>query len=165
MQLNETIIFPAAVIATSNNIEEAKKYLEYLVRSRSGHGFRKIRIYFYRQLMRCCVQGQNTIFTCSPKGGFAVLETFISPLYISLKTVLVSTIITFFLGIAAARWMAHSKNRYKSLIDSSAAAAPGAAAHGGRVWTAPVLSEKTVPWENCSTFLAQRLFFPGRLML
>ncbi len=47
-----------------------------------------------------------------------MLETFISPLYISLKTVLVSTIITFFLGIAAARWMAHSKSRFKSLIDS-----------------------------------------------
>jgi molybdate transport system permease protein len=47
-----------------------------------------------------------------------MLETFFSPLLISLKTVLVSTVITFFLGIATARWMANSKSRFKTLIDS-----------------------------------------------
>jgi len=47
-----------------------------------------------------------------------MLETFFSPLFISLKTVLLSTVITFFLGIAAARWMANSKSRFKTLIDS-----------------------------------------------
>lgn len=47
-----------------------------------------------------------------------MLETFFSPLFISLKTVLVSTVITFFLGIAAARWMANSESRFKTLIDS-----------------------------------------------
>lgn len=47
-----------------------------------------------------------------------MLETFFSPLFISLKTVLLSTIITFFLGIGAARWMANSESRFKTLIDS-----------------------------------------------
>ncbi|MCJ7806331.1 MAG: molybdate ABC transporter permease subunit, partial [Clostridia bacterium] len=37
--------------------------------------------------------------------------------YISLKTVLASTIITFFLGIAAARWMANYSGRFRNLID------------------------------------------------
>ena len=44
-------------------------------------------------------------------------ETYLAPLWISLKTVLVATIITFFLGIAAARWMAHYTGKCKSLID------------------------------------------------
>ncbi len=39
--LNETIIFPAAVIATSNNIEEAIKYLEYLSGAEAGAVFEK----------------------------------------------------------------------------------------------------------------------------
>ncbi len=44
-------------------------------------------------------------------------ESFLSPLWISVKTVLTATVITFFLGIAAARWMARYSSRYKSLID------------------------------------------------
>jgi len=44
-------------------------------------------------------------------------ETYLSPLWISLKTVVVATAITFFLGIAAARWMAHYTGRFKALID------------------------------------------------
>jgi molybdate transport system permease protein len=44
-------------------------------------------------------------------------ESFLSPLWISVRTVLTATIITFFLGIAAARWMARYSSRYKSLID------------------------------------------------
>jgi molybdate transport system permease protein len=44
-------------------------------------------------------------------------ETFGSPLWISLRTVLAATVITFFLGIAAARWMARYQGRYKTLID------------------------------------------------
>ena len=44
-------------------------------------------------------------------------ETFLSPIWISLRTVLVATAITFFLGIAAARWMARYSSRYKNLID------------------------------------------------
>lgn len=47
-----------------------------------------------------------------------MLEAFLSPLYISMKTILASTVITFFLGIAAARWMANYSGRLKSLIDS-----------------------------------------------
>jgi len=47
-----------------------------------------------------------------------MLESFLSPLYISMKTILASTVITFFLGIAAARWMANYSGRFKSLIDS-----------------------------------------------
>ena len=46
-----------------------------------------------------------------------MLESYLSPLYISLKTVLASTIITFFLGIAAARWMANYSGRFRNLID------------------------------------------------
>lgn len=46
-----------------------------------------------------------------------MLESYLSPLYVSLKTVLTSTFITFFLGIAAARWMANYRGRFKSLID------------------------------------------------
>ncbi|MDO8578699.1 MAG: molybdate ABC transporter permease subunit, partial [Dehalococcoidales bacterium] len=38
-------------------------------------------------------------------------------LLISLKTVAVATIITFILGIAAARWMAHYSGKFKNLID------------------------------------------------
>lgn len=40
-----------------------------------------------------------------------------SPIWISLKTVLVSLPITFFLGIAAARWMCRYRGRLKTLID------------------------------------------------
>ncbi len=44
-------------------------------------------------------------------------EIYLSPLWISLKTVLATTVITFFLGIAAARWMARYSGKLKSLID------------------------------------------------
>lgn len=44
-------------------------------------------------------------------------ESYLSPLLISLKTVFVTTVITFVLGIAAARWMAHYSGKFKSLID------------------------------------------------
>lgn len=40
------------------------------------------------------------------------------PVWISLKTAATATIITFFLGILAARWMAGSKFRGKSIIDA-----------------------------------------------
>jgi len=44
-------------------------------------------------------------------------ESYLSPLLISLKTVLTTTFITFFLGIAAARWMARYNGKYRSIID------------------------------------------------
>ncbi len=44
-------------------------------------------------------------------------ESYLSPLLISCKTVLAATAITFFLGIAAARWMVRYSGRFKSLID------------------------------------------------
>ncbi len=44
-------------------------------------------------------------------------EAYLSPLWISLRTVLTATAITFFLGIAAARWMAHYSGKFKNLID------------------------------------------------
>ena len=44
-------------------------------------------------------------------------EAYLSPLWISLRTVLVATAITFCLGIAAARWMARYSGRFKYLID------------------------------------------------
>ncbi|NLE89957.1 MAG: molybdate ABC transporter permease subunit [Dehalococcoidales bacterium] len=45
-------------------------------------------------------------------------ESILPPLLISLKTVLATTAITFFAGIAAARWMARYSGRFKNLIDS-----------------------------------------------
>ncbi len=44
-------------------------------------------------------------------------ETYLAPLWISVRTVLTATVITFFLGIAAARWMARYSGKPKSLID------------------------------------------------
>jgi molybdate transport system permease protein len=44
-------------------------------------------------------------------------EAYLSPLWISLRTVLAATAITFILGIAAARWMARYTGRFKNLID------------------------------------------------
>jgi len=44
-------------------------------------------------------------------------ESYLSPLLISLKTVLATTFITFFLGIAAARWMARYSGKFRNLID------------------------------------------------
>ena len=44
-------------------------------------------------------------------------STYLDPLWISLKTVLTATTITFFIGIAAARWMARYPGRAKYLID------------------------------------------------
>ena len=44
-------------------------------------------------------------------------DSFLSPLWISLRTVLVATAITFFVGIAAARWMARYQGKFKTLID------------------------------------------------
>ncbi|MBC5625383.1 molybdate ABC transporter permease subunit [Clostridium sp. NSJ-49] len=41
----------------------------------------------------------------------------LSPLWISLKTAFLATIITFILGVAAAYWIANSKNKLKGLID------------------------------------------------
>jgi len=46
-----------------------------------------------------------------------MMETFLSPLWISLLTVFTATVITFFTGIAAARWMARYEGRMRSLID------------------------------------------------
>jgi molybdate transport system permease protein len=44
-------------------------------------------------------------------------ETFLSPLWISLATVFTATVITFFLGIAAARWMVNYTGRMRTIID------------------------------------------------
>ncbi len=46
------------------------------------------------------------------------MDFFLSPLLISLRTVLAATAITFFLGLAAARWMANYQGRFRHLIDS-----------------------------------------------
>jgi molybdate transport system permease protein len=45
------------------------------------------------------------------------MTDYLEPLLVSLKTVTVTTAVTFFLRIAAARWMAHYDGRFKSLID------------------------------------------------
>jgi molybdate transport system permease protein len=45
------------------------------------------------------------------------MDTFLSPLWISLATVFTATVITFFTGIAAARWMARYEGRMRGLID------------------------------------------------
>jgi molybdate transport system permease protein len=44
-------------------------------------------------------------------------ESYLAPLWVSCKTVLATTVITFFIGMAAARWMARYNGRVKSLID------------------------------------------------
>jgi molybdate transport system permease protein len=44
-------------------------------------------------------------------------ETILSPFWISLKTVLVATTITFFLGIAAARWIVGYQGRLKNIMN------------------------------------------------
>ncbi|MDD2252237.1 MAG: molybdate ABC transporter permease subunit [Dehalococcoidales bacterium] len=44
-------------------------------------------------------------------------ESFMAPLLISLKTVLATTVITFFLGISAARWMARYTGKFRNFID------------------------------------------------
>jgi molybdate transport system permease protein len=44
-------------------------------------------------------------------------ESYLSPLWISTKTVLTTTVITFFIGIFVARWMARYSGKGKSLID------------------------------------------------
>ncbi len=44
-------------------------------------------------------------------------ESYLAPLSISVKTVLVTTVVTFFLGIVAARWMARYSGRWKNLLD------------------------------------------------
>lgn len=46
-----------------------------------------------------------------------MLEPYLTPLTISIKTVLFATAITFCLGIAAARWMVYYKGRFSNLID------------------------------------------------
>jgi molybdate transport system permease protein len=47
-----------------------------------------------------------------------VTETYLSPLWISLRTVLTATAFTFILGLAAARWMARYRGRARTLIDA-----------------------------------------------
>jgi molybdate transport system permease protein len=44
-------------------------------------------------------------------------ESYLAPLWVSCKTVIATTIITFFIGMAAARWMARYNGRCKSIID------------------------------------------------
>ena len=46
-----------------------------------------------------------------------MLNTYLSPLWISLRTVFVSMAITFALGIAAARWMTRYSSKFGKLID------------------------------------------------
>jgi len=46
------------------------------------------------------------------------MELELSPLWISLKTAFTATIITFLLGVAAARWLAFYQGRGKGLLDS-----------------------------------------------
>jgi molybdate transport system permease protein len=46
-----------------------------------------------------------------------VTEEYLSPLLISLRTVLIATVITFFAGIAVARWMSRYQGKFKHLID------------------------------------------------
>jgi molybdate transport system permease protein len=45
------------------------------------------------------------------------MNDYLTPLWISLKTVLVTTAITFILGIAAARWMSRYTGKIKPIID------------------------------------------------
>ncbi len=45
------------------------------------------------------------------------MESLLSPLWISLATVFTATVITFFTGIAVARWMARHESRMRSFID------------------------------------------------
>ncbi|POZ59412.1 Molybdenum transport system permease protein ModB [Dehalococcoides mccartyi] len=45
------------------------------------------------------------------------MDSYLLPLWISCKTVLVTTAITFVLGIAVARWMARYSGKYKGMID------------------------------------------------
>jgi molybdate transport system permease protein len=45
------------------------------------------------------------------------MNEYLSPLWVSLKTVAVATVITFVLGVAAARWMARYSGKLKPLID------------------------------------------------
>ena len=47
------------------------------------------------------------------------MNEYLSPLWISLKTVLVTTAFTFVLGIAAARWMSRYKGKFKPVIDGA----------------------------------------------
>jgi molybdate transport system permease protein len=44
-------------------------------------------------------------------------DSYLAPLWISCKTVLTTTVITFFIGIFAARWMARYSGKGKSVID------------------------------------------------
>jgi molybdate transport system permease protein len=46
-----------------------------------------------------------------------MMESYLAPLWVSCKTVITTTVITFILGIAAARWMARYSGRCKNLID------------------------------------------------
>ncbi len=45
------------------------------------------------------------------------MTEYLEPLWISLRTVAATTVITFFIGIAAARWMARYNGKFKSIID------------------------------------------------
>jgi len=44
-------------------------------------------------------------------------DSYLDPLWISFKTVLTTTVITFFIGIFAARWMARYSGKGKNIID------------------------------------------------
>jgi molybdate transport system permease protein len=48
-----------------------------------------------------------------------LISDYLSPLWISLKTVLLTTVITFILGIAAARWMSRYTGKLKPFIDGA----------------------------------------------
>ena len=45
------------------------------------------------------------------------MDEYLSPLWVSLKTVATTTVVTFVLGVAAARWMSRYSGRLKPLID------------------------------------------------
>ena len=62
----------------------------------------------------------------------------LSPLWISLKTALLATFITFFFGISAAYWMLGYRGKGKSLIEGDICCTVDFTTYGSRVFTAAI---------------------------
>lgn len=71
-----------------------------------------------------------------------------SPLYVSLKTGIVATIFSFFLGLFAARKVIKAGPKVKAIADGNPDTADGTAANGSRILPASSVQQKTSVWNS-----------------
>lgn len=84
-----------------------------------------------------------------------------SPLYVSLKTGIVATIFSFFLGLFAARRVIKAGPKVKAIADGILTLPMGTAADGSRILPASSVQQKTSVWYPAVRQFGSKLYRPG----